>query len=265
MVSLDEDASRRTGHFFEERKDEDDSLTESTTISLVVNNDPKSRKINTTVIIILEILLLIIVWVSCFVVPVLCSNKDCHHSEFSIVLYILGGVWYLQLIADRFYRNEHYRSRLSGYLNFYRRTRNIRRLPLIIASMGTSCLLIVSQILNNVCPDKNSCGPLQNVAYLQIIISILSAVQILILVVYLVRTMAFNRSGASPDVTQSELMTSFHQTNSIPSDIGFKDDNRLDEVLEKQADMIRYLRHHYELLNRKALALSQENQELKRR
>ena len=37
-----------------------------------------------------------------------------------------------------------------------------------------------------------------------------------------VKTISFNRSGASPDVNQEELVTSFLQTNSGSHDIGFK-------------------------------------------
>lgn len=139
-----------------------------------------------------------------------------------------------------------------------------------------------------------------------------------------VRTIQFNRSGASPDVNQEEMVTSFLQTNSLSSDVGFRygrnthivtvcchlksdldmlgvhmlleyfiilfkcsllcymqiqensvnhsrtfsccfrDGGLLDQVLEKQADMIRYLRQHNEHLSRKIIALSEENDALRK-
>ena len=54
-------------------------------------------------------------------------------------IFIFQGVLYASAIEGKnpCFRNQHYRNRLCGYLNFYRRTRNIRRLPLVIASAGT--------------------------------------------------------------------------------------------------------------------------------
>lgn len=265
MVSLSNENRRHTGSFFEDQRDDDDGLTESATLSLVVSTEQTRRTINTTFIIFIEILLLVCVWVCVFVLPVLCSGNKCGTDPVSVTLYIVGGVWFVQLVIDRFYRHQHYRSRLYGYLNFYRQTRNIRRLPLIIASAATACLLIVSQILSQQCPASDECGPLHKDAYIQIIISISSAVQIVLLVIYLIRTINFNRSGASPDVNQEEMVTSFLQTNSISADIGFRDGSLMDQVLERQADMIRYLKQHNEHLSRKVLMLSEENQTLRQK
>lgn len=42
-----------------------------------------------------------------------------------------------------------------------------------------------------------------------------------------------------------------------------RDGGLLDQVLERQADMIRYLKQHNEHLSKKILVLSEENQTLK--
>jgi hypothetical protein len=39
----------------------------------------------------------------------------------------------------------------------------------------------------------------------------------------------------------------------------------MDQVLERQADMIRYLKQHNEQLSKKIIVLSEENQSLKQR
>lgn len=239
-------------------------MTESATLSLVASTEQTGRKINTTWLIFLEIFILIAVWVCSFLLPVLCARDKCGTDPVALILYIVGGVWFLQLLFDRFYRNQHYRSRLYGYLSFYRRTRNIRRLPLTIASAGTACLLIVTQILSTKCePDNLKCGPLDKDGYMQIVVSISCAIQIILLIIYSIRTISFNSSGASPDVNQEEMVTSFLQTNSVSSDVGFRDGGLLDQVLERQADMIRYLKQHNEQLSKKILVLSEENQSLK--
>lgn len=66
----------------------------------------------------------------------------------------------------------------------------------------------------------------------------------------------------SPDVAQDEMISSFMQ-NSGTSEIGFRDENYSDQVLEKQADMIRYLKQHNSQLGRRILALTAENNALK--
>ncbi|KAL4229277.1 hypothetical protein ACF0H5_012317 [Mactra antiquata] len=265
MVSLSEDHGRNRGHFFEEQKDDDELLTDSATLSLVVSMEQSGRKINTTWIIAVEIVLLIGVWVCSFILPAYCNNDKCGSLAIPLTLYIVGGVWFIQLIIDRFYRHEHYKNRLCGYLNFYRQTRNIRRLPLTVSSAAIACLLIVTQILFEKCnvPETAKCGSIPVHGYIQIIVSISCAIQIILLTIYSVRTINFNRSGASPDVNQEEMVTSFLQTNSSAGDIGFRDGGLMDQVLERQADMIRYLKQHNEHLSRKILALSEENHAFK--
>lgn len=268
MVSLGDD-TRRTGggYFFEEGAGSIQSQEhdDTTPLTLGSTSDLSVKKINTTVFIILEIILLIGVWVCAFVLP---AEYDSHSygaglASISLVIYIVGGVWFVQLILDRYYRYQHYQSRLCGYLNFYRKTANIRRVPLVVASGANAVLLIVSQILLEECGVTSKCGPLHKEHYFQIIISISCAIQILLLVIYLIKTISFNRSGASPDVNQEELVTSFLQTNSGSHDIGFKDENFTDQILERQADMIRYLKQHNMQLGKKILDLTEEMKTLR--
>lgn len=266
MVSLG-DESHRTGggYFFEEgpgsiQSQEHDDVT---LLTLGSSSELAPKKINTTVFIILEILLLIGVWVCSFVLPAECGGSKCGTASTVLVLYIVAAIWFVQLILDRYYRYQHYQNRLHGYLNFYRRTANIRRVPLVIASAGNAVLLIASQVLAEECGVQSKCGPLNTEHYYQIIISISSAIQILLLSIYLIRTISFNRSGASPDVNQEEMVTSFLQTNSESHDIGFKDENFTDQILERQADMIRYLKQHNMQLGKKILDLTEENKTLK--
>ncbi|XP_060560532.1 transmembrane protein 192-like isoform X2 [Ruditapes philippinarum] len=265
MVSLSEESDRARSHFFE-KEEEEDLLTESATLSIDVNTEQTGRTINTTWVIFINIILVLGVWVCIFLLPVLCESNKCGTEPVALILYIIGGVWFLQLLIDRYYRNQHYKIRLCGYLSFYRRTRNIRRMPLIIASAATACLLITCQILSEKCKAGTvKCGPLHKDGYIQIIVSISCAIQIILLVIYSVRTINFNKSGASPDVNQEEMVTSFLQTNSITTDVGFRDGGLMDQVLERQADMIRYLKQHNEQLSKKIIVLSEENQSLKQR
>ena len=83
----------------------------------------------------------VVLGVSAYVVPVLCSWKMCGQDSISLTLYIHGGMWFVLFLLDRSLALKHKESRLNGYLDFYRRTRNIRAVPFHINSCGNSSFL----------------------------------------------------------------------------------------------------------------------------
>ena len=84
--------------------------------------------------------------VSAYVVPELCSLQVCGQDSISLTLYIHGGMWFVLFILDRFLALKHKESRLNGYLDFYRRTQNIRIIPFQINSCGND--LCQAHLLN---------------------------------------------------------------------------------------------------------------------
>lgn len=76
-----------------------------------------------------------------FLVPFLCGENDKNCSEFGgfdIFVFVHAGLWVFKYMFDRCYQYHHMKSRRHGYLEFYRTTRLIRSLPLIIISAGFS-------------------------------------------------------------------------------------------------------------------------------
>jgi hypothetical protein len=77
---------------------------------------------------------------------------------------------------------------------------------------------------------------------------------------FLVITIRFNKESARPDAAQDDYLSTFTSTQSTTNEIGFRfvlnekifleikfdfvssDENYTENVLEKQADLIRYLR-----------------------
>ena len=47
---------------------------------------------------------------------------------------------------------------LQGYLEFYVKTKNIRRAPFYILSVGNAVLMIVVMILHDLCDNNTSCS-----------------------------------------------------------------------------------------------------------
>ena len=169
------------------------------------------------------------------------------------------------MVIDRILRRQHYISRTNGYLDFYRKTRNIRRMPLMVYSGGMSMLTILLVLLYDYCsPDGSTSSssqcpgdlPLTKANYLQFLVSLETIIVLPILIIYLVWTVQFNRKQASPDVHQDDMLNVFMHSHEHNADVGFRDEDFLDDVLEKQADLIRYLKQHNSHLGRKLVKLT---------
>ncbi|XP_064651129.1 transmembrane protein 192-like [Lineus longissimus] len=268
MVSLaPESSSRRMstgGHFFNAdsiNNSSEEMFSEYTTLNTEV--EPQIRSINTPWAIVLQLGVILMMEIAVFVVPVIChlsSSSACIIDDFSILIYVHAGVWIISLAIDRYVRRQHYFSRRNGYLEFYRITRHIRRSAFVVLSGGNVVLTVLMAAIQDACKGKSPCEAIgiERCHYLQILISLETAIILPLYAIYLVRTCKFNRMRAAPDACQDEIMTSFLVTQSHTSEVGFRDEDYLDEVLEKQGDMIRYLRQHNANLGKKILKLTAE-------
>ncbi|KAI0238300.1 transmembrane protein 192, partial [Lamellibrachia satsuma] len=250
------------GFFFDppyQNQDSEELLTDSAFLGS--QDDLVFRHINTTWMIIVELLLTTCLGIVTFLVPFLCGADKCGISAFSVIVYTHGTWWFVVLLADRYLRWQHNLSRTYGYLEFYRQTKNIRRWPVMVFSAGNALLLIVLTLLHDYCSeDTDHCpgflAPLHTCNYLQFVITLEVVVVTPILIIYLVKTVKFNKRQPSPDVTQEDTMSAFLHSQAHTSDVGFRDETFLDDVLEKQADLIRYLKQHNAHLGRKILQLT---------
>jgi len=90
-------------------------------------------------------------------------------GSFSLLIYTHSAHWAAFLIIDQFLHHHHHKSRLQvsssnlpsptptqGYLDFYIRTKNIRRAPFYILSVGNATLMIVVMILHDLCDSGGS-------------------------------------------------------------------------------------------------------------
>ena len=72
------------------------------------------------------------------------------------------------------------------------------------------------------------------------------------------RVRRFNRLEPTPDVTREEWLTSFtHDSFAVSTEVGYTQrGSNLTELLEKQADLIRYLRDHNVKLSHRMMMLA---------
>ncbi|XP_019718026.1 transmembrane protein 192 isoform X2 [Hippocampus comes] len=160
-----------------------------------------------------------------------------------VVLWVL--VQAFTLCANYYHRQ----ARNRGYLLFYRSTNRLKRLPLIVYSTGNVVVLIIMA------------ARLPVAVYTYVLIGVL-ALELLValpcLIYYAVKVRSFNTERAVPDVCREEYLRSL-SGGSLPTETGFRERSSLEEVVEKQADLIEYLKHHNSLLSRRLLNLAAQH------
>lgn len=165
------------------------------------------------------------------------------------ILFGKVGLWFLVLLFTAYTECHHSRARSRGYLDFYRRMQRVKHLPFYMHSTGSVLLLLVVAA-PLACPVKT---------YMILSILVLELLVVLpCLVHYTVKVMRFNGEQAAPDVSQEEYLHNFSVTNH-PTETGFREGSTLEEVVEKQADLIEYLKQHNTLLSKRLLNLTAQH------
>uniref|UniRef100_A0A3P9L2Z2 Transmembrane protein 192 n=1 Tax=Oryzias latipes TaxID=8090 RepID=A0A3P9L2Z2_ORYLA len=167
----------------------------------------------------------------------------------SIIVYAKACLWLLVLAFSCCVQHHHNKVRGRGYLQFYRQTQQLKHLPFTIHSSGNVLMLIFLTVR------------LSQTVRTYMLLSILGLELLLTfpcLLYYAVKVMQFNGERAAPDVNQEELSHSYSVTGQ-PIETGFRGASTLEEVVEKQADLIEYLKHHNSLLSKRLLNLTAQH------
>jgi hypothetical protein len=122
---------------------------------------------------------------------------------------------------------------------------------------ANSLLIVLIKIIPKYCPEKCTSLKLDPINFLQIFISVENLLIVSILINYLVLTIKFNRSKKLPDISKEIDRPIF--TPSQLKDVGYKDSSYLSNILENQADMIRYLQERNATLTHKLYSKSNTN------
>lgn len=204
------------------------------------------------------VLLLIAVEILVFVLPAYCRNSQCVVQDFSALLYLQTAFWCLLVVLDQCLRIEHQRCKKAGYLHFCRKTSFLRRITLYVYSIGNALLLAVQVIIQDFCSEKRDCQVLKSVSYIQVVLSTENLISFPFVITYFVSIVRFYNKRPPPDVIQDDLLSSFSQIRVPSSEIGYRENSRVDVVIEKQADVIRYLKQHSTMLGKKLVQITAE-------
>ncbi|XP_051940714.1 transmembrane protein 192 isoform X2 [Hippocampus zosterae] len=204
-------------------------------------------------------LLHVVYIISSLCVVVLCvlkrgQNELCTHildPKWGDSAVVLGKavLWVLVQAFTGSANYYHRQTRNRGYLQFYRSNKRLKGLPFIVYSTGNVVVLIITAVR------------LPVAVYTYVLIGVL-ALELLValpcLIYYAVKMRSFNTERAVPDVLREENLPSFRVC--LHTETGFRERSSLEEVVEKQADLIEYLQHHNSLLSRKILNLTAQQQ-----
>uniref|UniRef100_UPI0037E99717 transmembrane protein 192 n=1 Tax=Semicossyphus pulcher TaxID=241346 RepID=UPI0037E99717 len=167
----------------------------------------------------------------------------------SVIVFGKVGLWALVLLFTGCVQHHHTRARSRGYLRFYRQMEGLKHLPLTVHSAGNVLVLVV--LAAQLSPEVST-YMLLSVLGLELLVAVPC------LIYYTVKVMQFNRERAAPDVSQEEHSRNFSVTSS-PTETGFRECSSLEEVVEKQADLIEYLKQHNTLLSKRLLNLTAQH------
>ncbi|XP_068607608.1 transmembrane protein 192 [Brachionichthys hirsutus] len=179
----------------------------------------------------------------------LCSSILGDVNGESAILFGKVCLWVLVALFTGFAQRHHSRTRIKGYLRFYRRMQALKHLPLAVHSTGNVLLLVVLAA---------RLSPTVRTYMLLGIIGLELLAGLPCLICYTVKVMQFNRDQPAPDVSQEEHSHDIDITH-VPTETGFREGSSLEEVMEKQADLIEYLKQHNSLLSKRLLNLTAQH------
>uniref|UniRef100_A0A023GJT7 Transmembrane protein 192 n=1 Tax=Amblyomma triste TaxID=251400 RepID=A0A023GJT7_AMBTT len=221
--------------------------------------EPPFRIVATSGVIIFQALSLVVLVVLSFVLPSIVDSSG-PGDAYSVLLYTHCCLWAAMMLIDCYLHRQHSILHCCGYISFYQLTKRLRRANVYIMSAGSTMFVLLAVLVDNYCHDRGACpgSPLKPIHYMQILLTLEALVAFPFLLKYLVMTVNFHKNKYRLDVQHDELLLSFMHSQSSVGDLGFRDDTYLEDIVEKQSDMIRYLKKYNAFLGRKILNLSVE-------
>ncbi|KAM4051562.1 transmembrane protein 192 [Anomaloglossus baeobatrachus] len=159
-------------------------------------------------------------------------------------------LWLLHVVNERFNQYHHCKAKSRGYLKLYWSVRHLKSVPLVTLSTGNAAVLLIISAEDSFGSKNLYLYLIAGVLILELILSVI------FVLIYAVRIYRFNRSMPRPDIIEEEY-THSSKRHMMPG-IGFRERSSLEDVVEKQGDMIDYLKYHNAALSQKILSLTPE-------
>lgn len=182
------------------------------------------------------------------------NSKRC--EAYFIMLYLRGAFYLITVIFNYLVSKLHSKLRLDGYHDFHREMQNHHTIPMAIVNLWNSTILAVSAGLAHFYGVNFFEKCIES--YLSPIIYIV-AFQVTETIIfffvhgfYISKVVHFNNMRLAPDAMRGSISTSTGSVGLVHSQ------SEVNDLLEKQSDLIDYLRDHVTRLNQKLQQLSNQ-------
>lgn len=187
-------------------------------------------------------------------------TKDIDCNVYFILLYVRCAFWLITYVIDSLITRRHNNIRRSGYHDFYRqKIIYYKNAPLSIVTLWNMILFVVQTVMQqNYGADfpQHCQKALQSpITYVCIFCGVESILLMFVHGTYIMSVWKFNSVNHLPDELR-DVEQPFVGSLGITIEKG-----KVADLLEKQADLIYYLKEQNTNLNRKVLQLSQRNKE----
>lgn len=177
-------------------------------------------------------------------------------KAYFIMIYLRVGFFAITVLFDWLVDSHHQQLRLNGYHDFHREMKNHHRIPLKIVNLWNTALLAVSAAL------AHYYGPEFFIKCMDYFLSPLiyivgfniaeTCIFFFVHGFYISKVTHFNNLHLAPDAMRGTISTSSGSLGLVHSQ------SEVNELLEKQSDLIEYLREHVNRLNQKLQQLSNQ-------
>lgn len=223
--------------------------------SVLVSQEDHFQKLNTVPIVSVPLILGVFLEIIGIVFLSLWPKEQNKCDTYFIYLYLHCAYWLTIVLTDHLVKAKHHKLRIYGYFKFYQSTYQHIRAPLYVASFWIMCYLLLAAILHHThkvnyeqyCRASEWFTPMN---YVLLLTTIELTIIIPVYINYIKRVLRFNQLHPLPDITEEEWLSSFNQfTFAGSSEVGYRrTESNVEDLLEKQADLIRYLRDHHDAL-----------------
>lgn len=232
---------------------------------LTSQEEDSFQKLDTVPIVSVPLLLGVALEIIGIVFVSLWPEEESKCDTYFIYLYLHCFYWLIVMVTDYIVKAKHHTLRIHGYLDFYQSTYQHIRTPLFITSLWNTSYLLLAVILHHThklnyeayCRASEWFTPIN---YILLLTTLELMVIIPVYVNYIKRVLRFNKLRPLPDVKREEWLSSFNQDSyASTSEIGHRHRGlNLEELLEKQADLIRYLHDHNVKLSHRMMMLASQ-------
>ncbi|KAJ3648898.1 hypothetical protein Zmor_020667 [Zophobas morio] len=261
MVSLSRSFNTNSGGatFFSESG----NMADSEYLQPILESYGTFRPLNTVPAFSIHLLVTLALEILAIIYAVKHPDESSRCQEYFIVIYVHVGLWFITLIVDQVARKKHYNMRILGYLEFYNNTAVHHRLPFYTVSLCSAVLVLIQALMQQYYPDNfaEKCingGAMSPTGYLCALITFEFCLIAGININYIIKVRKFNKQKAPPDVQKEEWNAcQSPEATEVGSPMRGE---KLHDFLQKQADLIRFLKEHNAKLGEKLMVLSAQLQ-----